>query len=79
MQFKGMVQKIIPLPNETGLNLTIAKYLTPSGTDINKKGIAPDIEVQFTLDDIKKQNDIQLVSAKNILTEMINQQVVAQQ
>jgi len=76
---KGMVQKIIPLPNETGLNLTIAKYLTPSGTDINKKGIAPDIEVQFTLDDIKKQNDIQLVSAKNILTEMINQQVVAQQ
>ena len=74
-----MVQKIIPLPNETGLNLTIAKYLTPNGTDINKKGIAPDIEVQFTLDDIKKQNDIQLVSAKNILTEMINQQVVAQQ
>ena len=76
---KGMVQKIIPLPNETGLNLTIAKYLTPNGTDINKKGITPDIEVQFTLDDIKKQNDIQLVSAKNILTEMINQQVVAQQ
>ena len=26
---KGMVQKIIPMQNETGLNLTIAKYLTP--------------------------------------------------
>ena len=76
---KGMVQKIIPLPNETGLNLTIAKYLTPNGTDINKKGIAPDIEVQLTLDDLKKQNDIQLISAKNILTEMINQKIVAKQ
>ena len=26
-----MVQKIIPMPNQTGLNLTIAKYLTPKG------------------------------------------------
>ena len=39
-----MVQKIIPMPNETGLNLTVAKYLTPNGTDINKKGITPDIK-----------------------------------
>lgn len=74
---KGMVQKIIPLPNETGLNLTIAKYLTPNGTDINKKGISPDIEVNFTIEDVKKQNDVQLSTAKGILTEMINQQVVA--
>ena len=36
---KGMVQKIMPLPNETGLNLTIAKYLTPRCSDINKKEI----------------------------------------
>ena len=75
---KGMVQKIIPLPNETGLNLTIAKYLTPNGTDINKKGITPDIEVNFTMDDVKKQNDVQLTTAKTILTEMINQKTVAQ-
>lgn len=76
---KGMVQKIIPLPNETGLNLTVAKYLTPNGTDINQKGIIPDIEVKFTIEDIKKQNDIQLISAKNILNEIINQQKVAKQ
>lgn len=76
---KGMVQKIIPLPNETGLNLTVAKYLTPNGTDINKKGISPDIEVNFTIDDIKKQNDIQLSTAKKILAELINQSVVAKQ
>lgn len=72
---KGMVQKIIPLPNETGLNLTIAKYLTPNGTDINKKGITPDIEVNFTMEDVKKQNDVQLTTAKSILNEMIGQKI----
>lgn len=76
---KGMVQKIIPMPNETGLNLTIAKYLTPNGTDINQKGITPDIEVNFTLEDINKHNDIQLKTAKNILNEMINKKIAVQQ
>ena len=74
---KGMVQKIIPMQNETGLNLTVAKYLTPNGTDINKKGISPDIEVNFTIEDVKKQNDIQLNTAKSILTEMIDHKIVA--
>ncbi len=70
---KGMVQKIIPMPNETGLNLTIAKYLTPKGTDINKKGINPDVRVSFTVNDIKNHNDAQLQAAKNILSKMLSQ------
>lgn len=68
---KGMVQKVIPLPNETGLNLTIAKYLTPNGTDINKKGIEPDYRVEFTINDLKNQNDVQLAAAKSILNGML--------
>lgn len=68
---KGMVQKIIPMPNETGLNLTIAKYLTPKGTDINKKGITPDIQVEFSLKDVKTNNDAQLQAAKNVLSKML--------
>lgn len=68
---KGMVQKIIPLPNETGLNLTIAKYLTPNGTDINKKGIEPDIKVEFSLQDVKNNNDAQLQTAKSVLSKML--------
>ena len=68
---KGMVQQIIPLPNGTGLNLTIAKYLTPKGTDINKKGIEPDIKVELTIDDIKNNNDKQLIAAKKELKKMI--------
>lgn len=69
---KGMVQRIIPMPNETGLNLTIAKYLTPAGHDINKKGIAPDIEVKISRKDIVSRRDVQLDKAKAILTSMIS-------
>ena len=69
---KGMVPKIIPMPNETGLNLTIAKYLTPKGNDINKKGIEPDIPVEFSLKDVKNNNDAQLQVAKNTLSKMIS-------
>lgn len=68
---KGMVQKIIPMPNKTGLNLTIAKYLTPQGKDINKKGVTPDIEVKFTKQDIIEKKDVQLDKAKEILSEII--------
>ncbi len=69
---KGMVQKIYPLENETGLNLTVAKYLTPNGIDINKKGIKPDVEVQFTEKNIRNKEDVQLQTAKNILSKMIS-------
>ena len=68
---KGMVQKIIPMPNETGLNITIAKYLTPSGTDINKIGISPDIEVNLSIKDVKNNNDAQLQAAKNELSKIL--------
>ena len=67
---KGMVQKIIPMPNETGLNITIAKYLTPKGTDINKKGITPDYPVEISIKDVKNNNDSQLQAAKNILSKL---------
>lgn len=70
---KGMVQKIIPMPNETGLNLTIAKYLTPSGHDINKVGIAPDIEVKLSDKDLLMKRDVQLSKAKIILQKMISE------
>lgn len=68
---KGMVQEVLPLPNETGLNLTIAKYLTPKGTDINKKGIEPDINIELTLEDLKKNRDAQLDVAKKMMTDII--------
>lgn len=70
---KGMVQKIIPMPNGTGINLTIAKYLTPAGHDINKKGIEPDIKINFSDKDLVLRRDIQLDKAKIILAKMIKE------
>ena len=69
---KGMVQKIIPMPNETGLNLTIAKYLTPQGTDINKTGIKPDIEYHLKKSDILAKKDTQLELAKDSMSMLIS-------
>lgn len=69
---KGLVQQIIPLPNGTGLNVTVAKYLTPNGTDINKKGIEPDYKVEYSLSDLKAKNDVQLKKAEEVINQMSN-------
>lgn len=69
---KGLVQKVVPLPNRTGLNVTIARYLTPNGTDINKLGIKPDVEIGTDLDFLSLNNnpDTQLEKAKEIIEKM---------
>jgi len=45
---KGLVQSVSRLGDGSGLAVTIAKYLTPSGRDINKLGIEPDIVLELT-------------------------------
>jgi len=45
---KGTVQSVHPLSDGSGLAVTIARYYPPSGLDINKKGIAPDIRVDLS-------------------------------
>jgi carboxyl-terminal processing protease len=45
---KGLVQSVIPLSGRAGMTVTIAKYYTPNGTDINHKGIQPDVTVNIT-------------------------------
>lgn len=44
---KGSVQSLIRLPDETGLKLTIARYYTPNGHEIQAKGILPDEIVEL--------------------------------
>ena len=44
---KGIVQRIFYLSDGTGVKLTVAKYYTPKGHDIHKKGITPDVEVEL--------------------------------
>lgn len=45
---KGLVQSVRGLGDGSGLAVTIAKYFTPSGRDINHAGIAPDVELDLT-------------------------------
>jgi len=69
---KGLVQEINRLPNDSGVNITIQKYLTPNGTDINKKGIDPDVTVTLSDDDIKNKDDKQLKKANEVLQDLID-------
>ena len=43
---KGSVQSVLPLPNNTAIKLTTARYYTPEGRTIQAKGIMPDIVVE---------------------------------
>lgn len=45
---KGLVQSVRGVGNGAGLAVTIAKYFTPSGRDINHLGIEPDFKVELT-------------------------------
>ena len=44
---KGLVQAVRGLSDGSGMTVTIAKYLTPNGTDIHKNGIEPDIDAEM--------------------------------
>jgi carboxyl-terminal processing protease len=70
---KGTVQLWIPLSNNQADNqgavaVTIARWLTPKGNTIDKKGLTPDIVVQMTADDVKANRDPQLDAALQQLT-----------
>ncbi len=43
---KGSVQTILPLPQETAIKLTTARYFTPDGRSIQAEGIQPDIRIE---------------------------------
>lgn len=45
---KGSVQQVIPLTDSEELKLTMARYYTPSDTNIDKVGISPDLEVGYS-------------------------------
>lgn len=85
---KGLVQTVHALEGGSGVAITTNKYLTASGHDINKKGVVPDVVVEFpklatgsaepedlpTLDElIKDGKDVQLNKAIAILKEKVAQ------
>ncbi|MCA1993920.1 MAG: peptidase S41, partial [Coleofasciculus sp. S288] len=81
---KGLVQSVRGLGDGSGLAVTIAKYLTPSGRDINKQGIEPDVAIELTeeqrkelqqnRDKVGTPDDPQYAKA----FEVLNQEIAAQ-
>jgi carboxyl-terminal processing protease len=57
---KGSVQKIEQFRDGSSLKLTIAKWFTPNGNDIDKKGIVPNLEIEQSETDTEKEIDTQL-------------------
>lgn len=65
---KGVVQTIQPLTDGSAVKITIAKYFTPKGNDINKKGITPDVDAELSGDitdwaELTHEEDTQLQTA----------------
>jgi carboxyl-terminal processing protease len=81
---KGLVQSVHSLSDGSGLAVTIAKYLTPNGTDINKSGIKPDVVVELpqkqredlakNQDKIGTNADQQFVKALEVLKQQVKAQ-----
>ena len=76
---KGLVQAVRGLSDGSGLTVTIAKYLTPKGTDIHKNGIEPDVKSvmteeqlkNFTLEKLGSTQDSQYIDAQELLLKKI--------
>jgi carboxyl-terminal processing protease len=62
---KGSVQTVISLNDGSAMALTTALYYTPSGVNIHKTGITPDIEVDLPKLDKSQQEEIKTAVEKD--------------
>ncbi len=63
---KGTVQQPENFDDGSGLHVTVAKWLLPSGKNIHKEGVSPDVEIS---DDSETEEDEQLERAMQVLLE----------
>lgn len=71
---KGIVQSVMPLGDGSALKLTVSEYYTPDGKEIHKKGIEPDVKLEYTDEEwaaVRKEEkkDTQLEKAISMLKE----------
>jgi carboxyl-terminal processing protease len=67
---KGSVQQLMPFGDGSSLKVTIAKWLTPNGSQISEIGLTPDVEVKNTVEDEDKGLDPQLDKAIEIVKNL---------
>jgi carboxyl-terminal processing protease len=68
---KGSVQELLPLTLETSVKITVARWLTPKGNQINKVGITPDETVELSREDFNQKKDPQYDKGIEILKGLI--------
>ena len=68
---KALVQQVFSLSDGSGLTLTVGRYVTPSGLDINRKGIVPNVTVNLS-----EAQQRQLVSNADLLGTQSDPQYV---
>ncbi len=66
---KGSVQELVDLPKGGAVKVTVAKWITPSGKNLNKDGLNPDVEVKLTEQDITAGKDLQMDKALEEVTK----------
>lgn len=66
---KGLVQEVIELNSGDYLKVTIAKWYTPNGDNINEEGLKPDEEIEMTSAQYNSGDDTQRERAKEMLLE----------
>jgi carboxyl-terminal processing protease len=68
---KGSVQKSFNLDDDIGVAITVAKYYTPSGELIHKKGIKPDYEVPMDKLSENDMKNMKIVREKKLLDQFV--------
>jgi len=66
---KGTVQELQELKDDSALKITVANWLLPDDSIIEKNGLTPDIEVKLTEEDINTDKDPQLDKAIEVLKQ----------
>lgn len=67
---KGTVQEVDSFSDGSSIRMTIAKWFTPDGRDIDDVGLIPDIIVEITDEDIENEYDSQKEEAIKYLKEL---------
>lgn len=73
---KGTVQEAQELPDGSGLHVTVAEWLLPSGKNIHGNGLDPDVLVKYEVNEKNPSADNQLDKALEVLTGVIAQKPI---
>src|SRR6185369_16398775 len=66
---KGSVQELVNLKDGSAIKVTVAKWITPGGVNLNHNGLDPDVKATLTQDDANAGKDPQMDKAIEEVTK----------